>query len=52
MLALNSVGASQLLLGTDEPFIGADTSHVQRLPISANDKAAILGGNAARLFQL
>jgi aminocarboxymuconate-semialdehyde decarboxylase len=52
MLALNTVRASQLLLGTDDPFIGADTSHVERLPISANDKAAILGGNAARLFQL
>ena len=52
MLAVNTVGASQILLGTDDPFIGADTSHVERLPISATDKAAILGGNAARLFQL
>jgi aminocarboxymuconate-semialdehyde decarboxylase len=52
MLAINTVGASQILLGTDDPFIGADTSHVERLPISAADKAAILGGNAARLFQL
>jgi aminocarboxymuconate-semialdehyde decarboxylase len=52
MLAHRTVGASQLLLGTDAPFIGSDTSHVTRLPISDRDKAAILGTNAAAMFSL
>ena len=50
MFAIGSVGVSQILFGTDDPFIGSDTSHVTRLPISAADKAAILGGNAARML--
>ena len=52
MFAIGAVGVSQILFGTDDPFIGADTAHVTRLPISAADKAAILGGNAARMFGL
>jgi predicted TIM-barrel fold metal-dependent hydrolase len=43
---------SQVLLGTDDPFIGSDTSHVDRLPIGTTDKQAILGGNAARMLGL
>lgn len=50
--ALNTVGAQQILFGTDDPFIAADTSHVSKLPISATDKKQILGGNAARIFGL
>lgn len=50
--ALNTVGAQQILFGTDDPFIDADTSHVSKLPISATDKKQILGGNAARIFGL
>jgi aminocarboxymuconate-semialdehyde decarboxylase len=50
MLAIGSVGASQLLLGTDDPFIGSDSKHVDRLPIGDGDKAAILGGNAKTML--
>ena len=50
--ALDMVGPQQLLFGTDDPFIAADTSHVTTLPIDAGDKKQILGGNAVRLFGL
>jgi aminocarboxymuconate-semialdehyde decarboxylase len=51
-MAIESVGTSQLLFGTDDPFIDADTKHVERLALAPADQAAILGGNAARLFGL
>jgi aminocarboxymuconate-semialdehyde decarboxylase len=52
MFAISAIGTGQILFGTDDPFIGSDTAHVASLPISEADKAAILGGNAARLFGL
>jgi len=49
-LAFNAVGSQQLLFGTDDPFINADTSHVTKLPVPAADKKLILGANAVRIF--
>lgn len=50
MLALDTVGAEHLLLGTDDPFIDSDCSHVERLNLEPAVRDAILGGNAARLL--
>jgi aminocarboxymuconate-semialdehyde decarboxylase len=50
--ALAAVGPDQLLFGTDDPFIDADTTHVAKLPVSAADMEKILGGNASRIFGL
>jgi aminocarboxymuconate-semialdehyde decarboxylase len=51
-MAIESVGTGQLLFGTDDPYIDADATHVDRLALGAADQAAILGGNAAKLFGL
>lgn len=51
-MAHELVGAERLLWGSDDPFIGADTGYVERLAIPKEDKAKILGGNAARLLGL
>ncbi len=50
MLARDVVGSDRLLWGTDDPFISADSAHVDALPIPAAEKEMILGGNAARIF--
>lgn len=52
MLAVRTVGAEHLLFATDDPFIGADSKHVDTLPVTDAQRAAILGGNAARLLKL
>jgi aminocarboxymuconate-semialdehyde decarboxylase len=52
MLAKEAVGSSQILFGTDDPFIGSDDAHVTRLDIPDADKRAILGGNAQKMFGL
>ncbi len=46
------VGVSQLMLGTDHPIPWelAPVDHVIGTPISDDEKAAILGLNAAKLF--
>lgn len=46
------VGASQIVLGTDHPIPWEEhpSDHVFATTLSDKDKAAILGGNAARLF--
>ena len=48
------VGASQLMLGTDHPipWETAPVDHVMGAPLSEEEKMAILGENAARLFGL
>lgn len=52
MFAHRQVGAEHILFGTDDPFIDADTGHVERLPIPDSDRKTILGDNAARLLSL
>jgi len=52
MMAHAIVGADHLLFGSDDPLIGDDASVVEGLPLPAQDKAKILGGNAARIFRL
>jgi aminocarboxymuconate-semialdehyde decarboxylase len=51
-MAHELVGAEHLLWGSDDPFIGADSEHVEKMAIPQDDKAKILGGNAARLLKL
>jgi predicted TIM-barrel fold metal-dependent hydrolase len=48
------VGASQLMLGSDHPFPWEQhpVDHIMSAPISDEDKIAILGENAAKLFGL
>lgn len=52
MMAHGFVGADRLLFGTDYPFIDYDTKHVEDLPIPAEDKARILGGNIGALLNI
>ena len=52
--AVQLVGADRILFGTDYPLIGQRRfrERVQALPMPEPDRAAILGGNAARIFGL
>lgn len=65
VLSINPFGASQVVIGTDYPFPWTATPDDARLPrfdavdhvldapgLSDADRAAILGGNAARLFDV
>ena len=52
MMAHACVGADRILFGTDNPFISVGAEHVLDLPLGDADKAAILGLNAAKLFQI
>lgn len=56
MLAIKFAGAKQILAGSDYPHMIGSIPLMKKalggLPISAKDKAGILGGNAARLLKL
>jgi aminocarboxymuconate-semialdehyde decarboxylase len=49
-MAIDAVGIGQLLLATDDPFIGSDLAHVEALSLSSTERHAVLGGNASRLL--
>jgi len=51
-MALDVVGSSRLLWGSDDPFIGAGTEYLTDMKLDPADTAAILGGNAMRIFGL
>ena len=52
MLAYNYVGRQHMMFGTDYPYTNHGPEHVETLPISAEDKALMLGGNAVQVFGL
>jgi aminocarboxymuconate-semialdehyde decarboxylase len=51
-MAHSIVGADHLLWGSDSPFLGADTRHIDKIDFSVGDKAKILGDNAQRIFKI
>jgi predicted TIM-barrel fold metal-dependent hydrolase len=53
-VACEEVGAHKLLYGSDSPYAnpGSMKRIIEESPLSAADKALILGGNAARLLNL
>jgi aminocarboxymuconate-semialdehyde decarboxylase len=52
MMAHRLIGQDRLLFGTDYPYIDTGSRHVDELPVSDQDRQAILGGNAERIFNL
>jgi len=54
--ALERVGPERLVFGSDNPPVpfplDRSLGHVRALELSAEDEAAVLGGNAARLFDV
>jgi aminocarboxymuconate-semialdehyde decarboxylase len=52
MLAHNYVGRHHMMFGTDYPYTNYGPEHVEELPISNEDKALMLGGNAESVFRI
>ena len=51
---VRTFGAERILFGTDSPWADpqAELRHIRALPLSEEERAAILGGNAKRLLQI
>ena len=51
---VRTFGAERVLFGTDSPWADPQTElrHIRALPLSDEEKAAILGGNAKRLRRI
>jgi predicted TIM-barrel fold metal-dependent hydrolase len=49
-MAVGEIGEDRFLFGTDYPFIISDSSYIEALGLSRQQKEKLLGGNAARLF--
>jgi aminocarboxymuconate-semialdehyde decarboxylase len=52
MMAHKYIGGDRLMFGTDYPYVDETRGYIEALPLGAGDKAAIMGGNAARVFGL
>lgn len=46
------LGPHRLMFGTDYPYVEADGTHVEPLPLPDDEKRAIIGANATREFSL
>lgn len=51
---VRTFGAERILFGTDSPWADpqAELQHIRALPLSEEERAAILGGNAKRLLRI
>lgn len=51
---VRTFGAERILFGTDSPWADpqAELRHIRALPLSEEERAAILGGNAKRLLRI
>ena len=50
--AIDFAGSDRILYGTDYPYVYVDNSYLNNMSIAADARAAILGGNAQRVFKL
>jgi aminocarboxymuconate-semialdehyde decarboxylase len=51
-MARDIVGVEHLLWGADDPFIGAAPGYLDSAGFTSQEKAMVLAGNAARIFNL
>lgn len=54
VLFVKTVGADRILFGSDSPwgYPKEDIQRIRSLPITENEKQAVLGSNAVRIFRL